>query len=85
MSKFDEVVGERESEFTGLKGAVLRYVGNVYTLVLVGLFFLAFAQSYPVAAAPLRVCAGISFVLAVIVRPLKVWLRSRASGGATRG
>lgn len=85
MSKFDEVVGERESEFTGLKGAVLRYVGNVYTLVLVGLFFLAFAQSYPVAAAPLRVCAGISFVLAVIVRPLKVWLRGRARGGAARG
>ena len=50
MSWFDNLVGKRESEFTGLKGAILRYAGNAYTLVLVGLFFLAFAEAYPAAA-----------------------------------
>lgn len=85
MSWFDNLVGERESEFTGLKGAILRYAGNAYTLVLVGLFFLAFAEAYPGAAVPLRIAAGISFVLAVIIRPLKIWLRDRQSVGASRG
>ncbi|HIU05385.1 MAG TPA: hypothetical protein IAD14_07985 [Candidatus Coprousia avicola] len=85
MSWFDNLVGERESEFTGLKGAILRYAGNAYTLVLVGLFFLAFAEAYPAAAVPLRIAAGISFVLAVIIRPLKTWLRDRQSVGASRG
>ena len=85
MSMFDDMVGERESEFTGLKGAILRYAGNVYTLVLVGLFFLAFAQAYPGAAVPLRICAGVSFVLAVIIKPLKAWLRGRGNIGGARG
>ena len=85
MSMFDDMVGERESEFTGLKGAILRYVGNVYTLVLVGLFFLAFAQAYPGAAVPLRICAGVAFVLAVIIKPLKAWLRGRGNIGGARG
>lgn len=85
MSMFDDIVGERDSEFTGLKGMILRYVGNVYTLVLVGLFFLAFAQAYPGAALPLRICAGISFVLAVIIKPLKMWWQGRQNvGGAQR-
>ena len=80
MSWFDKLVGERESEFTGVKGAILRYAGNAYTLVLVGLFFLAFAQAYPGAAWPLRVCAVIAFVLAVIIRPLKTWIHKRRAG-----
>ena len=36
---------ERESEFTGLKGAILRYAGNIYTLTLVALFLAAFADA----------------------------------------
>ena len=85
METLQAVIGKRDSEFTGLKGMILRYVGNVYTLVLVGLFFLAFAQAYPGAALPLRICAGISFVLAVIIKPLKMWWQGRHNVDGAQG
>ncbi len=64
---------ERESEFTGLKGAILRYAGNIYTLTLVALFLAAFADAYPNAAFVLDPLSIVVFAAGIVIHPLKKW------------
>ncbi len=35
MGEWDEIIGKRESEFTGLKGTLLRYGGATFVLLVV--------------------------------------------------
>lgn len=77
MSMIDNVVGERESEFTGLKGAILCYVGNVYTLLLAALFLAAFADAYPAVAWLLDPLSWVTFAAAIVVHPVKKWFLAR--------
>lgn len=77
---------ERESEFTGLKGAILRYAGNIYTLTLIALFLAAFADAYPQAAFVLDPLSVVVFALGIVIHPLKKWFahHEHMVGGAAR-
>ena len=70
MGSFNESIRERESEFTGLKGQVLRYVGTAYALVIVSQFIEALAVKGGDAAGFMYAMSAVVFVFAFVAYPL---------------
>lgn len=74
----DDGAQERESEFTGVKGQLLRYLGSWYVLVIAGLFLAALADSALVAAAPvLNPLSFLLIVTGIVAFPVKKILEAR--------
>lgn len=73
LTKDDAV--ERESEFTGVKGQLLRYLGSWYVLVIAGLFLAALAMgALSSAAFVLRPLSVVLIVAGVVAFPVKKFL-----------
>lgn len=73
---------ERESEFTGLKGTLLRYAGCTYMVVLLGQLVEMLSQAWwcPEALAPVLAAASAAmFPLAFAVYPVVVGIRRALS------
>lgn len=71
---------ERESEFTGLKGQLLRYLGSWYVLVLAALFVEALAQTHWIdgtAETVFHVIAALLTATAIIAYPVRRYLLNR--------
>lgn len=62
-------VPERESEFTGLKGALLKYTGCTYALVIASQFIEALALSVGDATGALFVASRVVFAVAFVAYP----------------
>ena len=62
-------VPERESEFTGLKGTLLKYTGCTYALVIAGQFIEALALSVGDATGALFVASRVVFAVAFVAYP----------------
>ena len=73
---------ERESEFTGRKGHVLKYVGCAYACIVASQFVEALGQKFTAAAGPLDLAAAAIFAFAFVAYPL-YWIGHRdAADGA---
>ncbi len=72
MPSPNDIIGPRESEFTGLKGLILRYTGTTYALILLSLFIkaLTFGVGAPVAG-PLNVLSLVVLIAAFVTFPLR--------------
>lgn len=81
MVAFGERRQERESEFTGLKGKLLRYGGSVYALVIASQFIEALAQRGGIASGLLHGCSAVVFVFAFVAYPLYAKLLRRGAQG----
>lgn len=78
-----EIIGPRESEFTGLKGLILRYTGATYALILLSLFIKALTFGIGAAVAgPLNVLSAIVMIAAFITFPLRRHWRKQESAAA---
>ena len=72
MSLRNEIIGPRESEFTGLKGFILRCTGTTYALILLSLFIKALTFGIGASlAAPLNVLSLIVLIAAFATVPLR--------------
>ena len=60
---------ERESEFTGLKGWLLRYLGSAWALVIASQLVKALALAQPAAADPLWMISEALFIAAPAAFP----------------
>ena len=74
---------ERESEFTGLKGTLLRYAGCTYTLVIASQLIEALALSFGDATGFLYAASRVVFAVAFVAYPIGTGI-SRAVGTAKR-
>ena len=75
---------ERESEFTGLKGTVLRYTGSVYALVLLSLFLKALTINPALPDDILNAGALISLIAAFVAYPIAKRAQRKAEEEAAR-
>ena len=74
-------VPERESEFTGLKGTLLKYTGCTYALVIASQFIEALALSVGDATGALFAASRVVFVAAFVAYPAGVCIaRAMRSG-----
>ncbi|OUP09826.1 hypothetical protein [Collinsella sp. An2] len=62
----------RESEFTGTKGKVLKYVGCTYAMIILSQFIKAFGMSADMGGGPLIELSSFVFVLAFVTYPLGI-------------
>ena len=69
MHVWREGVPERESEFTGTKGFILKYAGTAYALILLSQFCQALAALPVVPDEPLNVASYACFALAFVAYP----------------
>lgn len=71
---------EHESEFTGTKGKVLKYVGCTYAMIVLSQFLKAFAMNAGAEAGFLFGLSTFTFIFAFVTYPagisLKAWLAS---------
>lgn len=70
MMALSDKLQERESEFTGLKGELLRYTGCAYALVIASQFIEALAMRGGAASGVLYRCSAAVFVFAFVAYPL---------------
>lgn len=74
----DDGAQERESEFTGVKGQLLRYLGSWYVLVIAGLLLAALADGALAAAASvLNPLSIVLIALGLVAFPAKKILEAR--------
>ncbi len=64
------IVGNTDSEFTGVKGRVLRYVGTVYALLIASQFVRAFAVKDAVLGGALDALAATIALLGLVAYPV---------------
>ena len=69
MDETSGFVSERESEFAGLKGALLKYTGCTYALVIASQFIEALALSVGDATGALFVASRVVFAVAFVAYP----------------
>lgn len=65
---------EHESEFTGLKGKVLKYVGSTYAMIILSQFLKAFAMNGGAASSFLYGLSIFTFIFAFVSYPAGVSL-----------
>lgn len=70
---------ERDSEFTGLKGELLRYAGCAYALVIASQFIEALAMKAGAAAGALDMLSAAVFIFAFAAYPLYARLVKRGA------
>ena len=56
METLQAVIGKRDSEFTGLKGQLLRYLGTAFFFTVFGLLLVAAGERHHVIAVANHVC-----------------------------
>lgn len=71
------IVGNTDSEFTGVKGRVLRYVGTVYALLIASQFVRALAIHDAALGMPLNVLAATIALLGLVAYPVGSALMKR--------
>lgn len=71
------IVGNTDSEFTGVKGRVLRYAGTVYALLIASQFVRAFAAHDAALNVPLNVLAATIALLGLVAYPVGSALMKR--------
>lgn len=77
MDAMRGIVGNTDSEFTGVKGRVLRYVGTVYALLVASQFVRAFAVKDAVFGGTLDVLAATIALLGLVAYPVGSALMKR--------
>ena len=70
MDALNAIIGPRESEFTGLKGQVLRYVGAAFFLTVFGLFAVAAGNRHEGIVFIMDPLSDLLFACAVALYPL---------------
>ncbi len=84
MHVYNGLTSQHESEFTGIKGLILRYTGTTYALILLSLFIkaLTFGIGAPLAG-PLNVASAVVMIAAFVTFPLRRhWRKQQESVSA---
>lgn len=70
METLQAVIGKRDSEFTGLKGQLLRYLGTAFFFTVFGLLLVAAGERHHVIAVATEPLSDLFFACAISLYPV---------------